>query len=110
MKKCQQAYRDTHKQLRKQYSHIWYLSNHKRVRATVRKYQTALIQRYPGWLTPEQEQKIIDIYCDRPKGMTVDHIIPLQGEFVSGLHHPDNLQYLTNSENCTKGNKYSVGR
>ena len=36
----------------------------------------------------------------------VDHIIPMQGQLVSGLHVETNLQILTASENCAKGNSY----
>jgi hypothetical protein len=42
------------------------------------------------------------IYKNRPKNNAVDHIIPLCGELVFGLHVSWNLQYLTKSENSKK--------
>jgi len=55
-------------------------------------------------------EKIKEIYMGCPIGYEVDHIIPLQGKIVSGLHIENNLQYLTIKENRMKSNKLEVNR
>ena len=50
--------------------------------------------------------KIRQIYLLRPEGFHVDHIIPLKGDVVCGLHVENNLQYLPAKENISKKNKF----
>lgn len=61
----------------------------------------------PKWLTPTQLAEIEGVYlfCQIFPGFHVDHIIPLKGKNVCGLHVPWNLQPLAAVENMRKGNR-----
>jgi hypothetical protein len=61
-----------------------------------------ILERTPSWSDLEAIRKI---YSECPKGYEVDHVLPLRGSYVSGLHVPSNLQYLLASENRSKGNR-----
>lgn len=81
----------------------------------VKKYQASKLQRTPSWLTEFDKLKISCIYSvaamltrHNNEPWHVDHVIPLQGELVSGLHVPSNLQVLRGSENISKKNKFEV--
>lgn len=68
-------------------------------------YRASKLQRTPSW---QQAEDIKAFYNACPMGMHVDHIVPLQGEKVSGLHVLENLQYLTAVDNISKNNKFEV--
>ena len=78
---------------------------HRRAITALRR--AAKIQRTPKWA----DRKLMTlIYMESAKITSstgikheVDHIFPLQGEIVSGLHVPSNLQILIMSENRSKG-------
>lgn len=63
-------------------------------------------ERTPKW---SDLDKIRQIYCNCPEDCHVDHIVPLHGVLVSGLHVPSNLQYLSIEDNLRKSNSFIVG-
>jgi 5-methylcytosine-specific restriction endonuclease McrA len=83
----------------------WSKANAGKEAAKCRMYQAAKLKATPPWLTEQQIKAMQDMYVNRPKGFEVDHIVPLRGKDVCGLHVPWNLQYLPISENRKKSNK-----
>jgi hypothetical protein len=91
----------------------WRQANPGKTRSYVRNRQAAQMQRTPKWLTHEDFSKIEMMYAkakmlEVETGIQhhVDHIIPMRGKYVSGLHVPDNLQILTANDNVRKSNRY----
>lgn len=69
-------------------------------------YKSRLRKATPKWA---DKNAIREIYRNRPKGMHVDHAIPIRGKYVCGLHVETNLQYLPSDENMRKSNKFIAG-
>ncbi len=94
----------------RQASEKWRLLNLDKSAAFTAKRKAALLQACPPWVN----LKDIEVFYKRARELTlstgteheVDHIHPLQGENICGLHVPWNLQILTKSENCSKKNKF----
>ena len=81
--------------------------------ARTRKRQAALLQRVPAW--DPNTHLIIAKYqlaamLTKASGIEhhVDHIIPLQGKKVSGLHTFANLRVIPGSDNVKKSNSFTV--
>jgi 5-methylcytosine-specific restriction endonuclease McrA len=63
----------------------------------------------PKWLTPSQHLEMEQFYSlarMQRNPSHVDHIVPLDGRKVCGLHVPWNLQILSAKSNMSKGNRF----
>jgi hypothetical protein len=93
----------------------WNKENKLKKAALEAKRRAAQLQRTPKWLT-EDDLWMIEQAYELAQLRTemfgfpwhVDHVIPLQGRNVSGLHVPINLQVIPGAENIKKSNKYTI--
>jgi hypothetical protein len=84
-------------------SREWRKNNPQHRNALARKYIADKGQRTPVWA---DLKAIVEFYKNCPAGYHVDHVYPLRGKHVSGLHVVSNLQYLPALENMRKNNRY----
>lgn len=91
------------KKRRAKYYDLWLAENWQDQMAYRQARKKRVRQATPKWA---DLSAIIEFYKNCPKGHHVDHIIPLHGKIVSGLHIITNLQYLKAESNLKKGNKY----
>ena len=91
------------KERRTKYYNDWLKANWPNQKAYRAARKKRVKQATPPW---SDINAITVFYANCPVGYHVDHIIPLFGEIVSGLHTIENLQYLPALENLKKGNKF----
>jgi hypothetical protein len=91
----------------------WKQSNPSLVASYRARRRASKLNATPPWLTAEHHKQMEDVYW-LSKDVTaisgeayhVDHIVPLQGKTVCGLHVPWNLQVLPSDINLSKNNKH----
>lgn len=93
-----------------------YIKKRKRARGKKEKRRVAERLATPVWLSPEQKYEIESIYehmrdCRRVTGepYEVNHVVPIRGENVCGLHVPWNLEVLPRYVNYYLGNTFDGG-
>lgn len=90
----------------------WRDANPGKVAAKVRKRQAAQMNRTPAWANLDAIRTIYEesARISKETGIEhhVDHMVPLQGKKVSGLHVEYNLQILPASENVKKHNRFDI--
>jgi hypothetical protein len=105
-------YREANKEYLAEQVRIYQKANPAKLNAINAKRRAAKLQATPRWLTDENFKQIEDFYkkarnlkLATGEKYHVDHIIPLQGKNVCGLHVPWNLQVIPAKENLSKSNK-----
>lgn len=97
--------RKYNKEYNKQYVKSWLKNHPYMAKFYSASRRVAKQKRTPKWADLE---KIKQIYLKCPRRKVVDHIIPLRGKYVSGLHVHNNLQYLTRRQNNKKHNQFNI--
>jgi len=97
----------------KKHNEIWKANNPHKLNAYNGKRRAAKLLRTPKWLTADDLFMIEEAYHlaklrTELTGISwhVDHILPLQGRKVSGLHVPANLQVIPATINLKKSNRH----
>jgi hypothetical protein len=113
--KITRQWREENKEYKKEYAKAYAKQNRAKRTSLERKRQASKLKRTPAWLTDFDKLKIECLYQvaamrTRESGYAwhVDHIIPLQGKTVSGLHVPSNLRVIPATENLRKNNLYVI--
>ena len=111
--KQKKVYRDANKGKEAKRGKNWREKFPEKVAAKSAKRRAAELERIPSWSNDDDLKAIRKIYarCKKINELTgvehhVDHVIPLQGENVSGLHHSTNLAIIPAALNLSKNNSW----
>lgn len=93
---------------------LWARQNKDRVNAKNAKRRSAKLQAVPPWVDEQAQDEMRIMYAvaqrvSKETGVPheIDHMVPLKGESVCGLHTPDNLQIRPRAVNRAKHNTFS---
>ena len=106
-------YKSKNKQKVTEYNRQWWFENKDKRAAYEGKRRAMQLQRTPSW-DPDAHLIVakyqLAAMLSQAAGIPhhVDHIIPLQGRKVSGLHVFSNLRVIPGSDNVKKSNKFQI--
>lgn len=102
-------YRENGRLSRNASTRLWKKNNREAVQALCAKRNATKMRALPSWANLNNIAifyEIASLYSELYEPYHIDHIIPLQGKNVRGLHVENNLQILPAFENRQKGNKF----
>jgi len=104
------SYREENREMLREKNREYSKDNRAIRNANYARYRANKIQATPAWASDKymklwyEGAKIQEKLTGRK--VHVDHIVPLKGANVCGLHCEDNMQWMFAEDNCSKGNKY----
>lgn len=105
------------KEIRKVNYKKWVKNNPNKIKYYHVSRKKHILERTPSWLN-DMDYKIMEAIYDLTNALNnysnvvyqVDHIAPLKGKEISGLHVPNNLQIISGIDNMIKGNRFDINQ
>ena len=107
-------WREKNSEKRREKKRVWKKQNQDKVRADFNRYRAKKKQATPPWADHAAINAIYAeaVRLEKETGIKqhVDHIYPLNCQYMCGLHVAENLQILPGLINCSKGNRTWPGQ
>lgn len=108
-------YKDANRDKLRAASRAWYAKNSTGAKQHATERKAYIKRATPKWVGPDERwlmRQAYELAAIRTKAFGfawhVDHVVPLRGKRVCGLHVPQNLRVIPGAENQTKHAKWSA--
>lgn len=111
LREYQEQWRAENPEYHREHSRKWKKENPDKNNVKNAKYYASKFNRTPPWYEYDRVRAVYRLAALKRKNgkdVHVDHIVPLKGKLVSGLHCFANLQIIPADENLLKNNKFEV--
>lgn len=103
-------WRSNNKEYVQRITSTWRKLNRDKLSKNASFYRASKLKATPKWADQTKIQLVYTEAYNKSNELgvlyVVDHVVPLNGRLVCGLHVDYNLQVITHTENCSKSNKH----